>query len=358
MLTIDRDIQYRAQQSLAEAVRETTRPGGTVIVMNPHTGEILAMATYPWFDPNGFAEANPNDLRSRAVTDVYEPGSVNKVITVSAALQAGTINPRTRFVVPDQFRVYDATIHDAETHPTETMTPADILSISSNIGAIKIANTLGQQRFDRYMTRFGFGQTTGLGFPGESGGILPPVDTWSGVEPGDDGVRPGARRHAAADGLGVRDDRQRRRVDRAASGSRHGGRERRVPAGAAADDAPRGVDGNGRDGDADARLRGRDRHRRPGPDPRVLGRRQDGDGARAAPDRAGYTHKTIASFIGFAPASRPSLVVAAVLDDPSTIYGGVAAAPLFKDVARFALARLRIPPAAKPPTPPHAVRPG
>jgi cell division protein FtsI (penicillin-binding protein 3) len=181
VLTIDRDIQYRAQQSLADAVRRNHASGGTVIVMDPRTGDILAMATYPWFDPNRFAEANPDFLRSRAVTDVYEPGSVNKVITAAAAVQEGTVGLRHRFMVPDQLKVYDATIHDAETHPTEQMTLADIISLSSNIGAIKVADTLGQQRFYRYLTKFGFGHTTGLGFPGESGGILPPVDTWSGV---------------------------------------------------------------------------------------------------------------------------------------------------------------------------------
>ena len=128
VLTIDRDIQYRAQQSLAAAVHRNHASGGTVIVMDPRTGDILAMATYPWFDPNRFAEANPDVLRSRAVTDVYEPGSVNKVITAAAAVQEGTVKMRERFVVPDQLKVYDATIHDAETHPTEQMTLADIIS--------------------------------------------------------------------------------------------------------------------------------------------------------------------------------------------------------------------------------------
>jgi len=358
MLTIDRDIQYRAQQSLADAVRRNHASGGTVIVMNPDTGEILAMATYPWFDPNSFAEANPNDLRSRAVTDVYEPGSVNKVITLSAALQAGTIDPRSRFVVPDQLRVYDATIHDAETHPTETMTPADILSISSNIGAIKIANTLGQQRFYRYMARFGFGRATGLGFPGESGGILPPVDTWSGVSLATMAFGQGlavtplqmASVYATIANGGVWTEPRLVRGTVDANGAFQPApppTTRRVVSAATAATVTRMLayaveSGTG----VQAQI----------PGYWVAGK--TGTARVPRQSRAGYTHKTIASFIGFAPASRPALVIAAVLDDPSTVYGGVAAAPLFQDVARFALARLRIPPAAKPPTPPHAVRPG
>jgi cell division protein FtsI (penicillin-binding protein 3) len=358
VLTIDRDIQYRAQQSLADAVRRNHASGGTVIVMDPRTGDILAMATYPWFDPNRFAEADPDFLRSRAVTDVYEPGSVNKVITAAAAVQEGTVGLQHRFVVPDQLKIYDATIHDAETHPTEQMTLADIISLSSNIGAIKVADTLGQQRFYRYLTRFGFGHTTGLGFPGESGGILPPVETWSGVSLATMAYGQGiavtplqmASVYAtiANGGTWVQPRLVRGTVDaggtfQAAPASK----TRRVVSATTARLVTRMLayaveTGTG----VQAQIHGY----------WVAGK--TGTARVPRQDRAGYTHKTIASFIGFAPASRPSLVVAAMLDDPSTIYGGVAAAPLFQDVARFALARLRIPPAAKPPTPPHAVRPG
>jgi cell division protein FtsI (penicillin-binding protein 3) len=358
VLSIDRDIQYRAQQSLADAVRRNHASGGTVIVMDPHTGDILAMATYPWFDPNRFAEANPDVLRSRAVTDVYEPGSVNKVITAAAAVEEGTVRMRQRFVVPDQLKVYDATIHDAETHPTEQMTLSDIISLSSNIGAIKVADTLGQQRFYRYLTKFGFGKTTGLGFPGESGGILPPVETWSGVSLATmaygQGLAVTPLQMAAVystianGGVWVQPRLVRGTVDahgtfQAAPASK----TRRVVSTSTAKLVTRmlayAVDtGTG----VQAQI----------PGYWVAGK--TGTARVPRQNRAGYTHKTIASFIGFAPASRPSLVVAAVLDDPSTIYGGVAAAPLFQDVARFALARLRIPPAAKPPIPPHAVRPG
>jgi cell division protein FtsI (penicillin-binding protein 3) len=358
VLTIDRDIQYRAQQSLAAAVHRNHASGGTVIVLDPRTGDILAMATYPWFDPNRFAEANPDVLRSRAVTDVYEPGSVNKVITAAAAVQEGTVKMRERFVVPDQLKVYDATIHDAETHPTEQMTLADIISVSSNIGAIKVADTLGQQRFYHYLTKFGFGRTTGVGFPGESAGILPPVETWSGVSLATMAYGQGlavtplqmASVYATIANGGVRVQPRLVRGTVDAGGgfqAAPSSKTRRVVSPTTAKLVTRmlgyAVDtGTG----VQAQI----------PGYWVAGK--TGTARVPRQSRAGYTHKFIASFIGFAPASRPSLVVAAVLDDPSTIYGGVAAAPLFQDVARFALARLRIPPAAKPPIPPHAVRPG
>jgi cell division protein FtsI (penicillin-binding protein 3) len=358
VLTIDRDIQYQAQQALANAVRSNGGSGGSVIVMDPHSGDILAMATYPWFDPNTFAEANPNYLRNRAVTDVYEPGSVNKVITLAAALQEHSVRLRQQFVVPDQIRVYDATIHDAETHPTENMTLADILAYSSNVGAIKVANTLGQDRFYRYLTRFGFGRPTGVGFPGESAGILPPVDTWSGVSLATMAFGQGlavtplqmASVYAtiANGGVWVQPQLVRGTVD--ANGKLQPAPApdtRRVVSTHTADVVTRmlayAVDiGTG----VEAQI----------PGYWVAGK--TGTARIPRQFRPGYTKKYVASFIGFAPASHPALVVAAVIDDPSTIYGGVAAAPLFKDVARFALARLRIPPAAKPPIPPHAVSPG
>jgi cell division protein FtsI (penicillin-binding protein 3) len=358
VLTIDRDIQYQAQQSLAQAVRANGGSGGSVIVMDPHTGNILAMATYPWFDPNTFAEANPNYLRNRTVTDVYEPGSVNKVITISAALQEHSVSLRQRFVVPDQIRVYDAVIHDAETHPVQTMTLADILAYSSNVGAIKVADTIGQDRFYRYLRRFGFGQPTGVGFPGESAGILPPVNTWSGVSLATMAFGQGlavtplqmASVYAtiANGGVWVQPRLVRGTVD--ANGKLQPApapETRRVVSSHTAAVVTRmlayAVDiGTG----VEAQI----------PGFWVAGK--TGTARIPRQNRPGYTKKYVASFIGFAPASHPALVVAAVIDDPATIYGGVAAAPLFKNVARFALARLRIPPAAKPPIPPHAVSPG
>jgi len=358
VLTIDRDIQYQAQQALAAAVRRNGGSGGTVIVMDPHSGDILAMATYPWFDPNTFAEADPNYLRNRAVTDVYEPGSVNKVITAAAAIQEHSVRMRQRFVVPDQIRVYDAVIHDAETHPTENMTLADIVAYSSNVGAIKVADTIGQDRFYRYLTRFGFGRPTGTGFPGESAGILPPVNTWSGVSLATMAYGQGlavtplqmASVYAtiANGGVWVEPQLVRGTIDA-------NGKLQPAPA----PDTRRVV--STRTAATVTKMLAYAVDIGTGVEAQIPGFWVAGKtGTARIPKqfRPGYTKKYVASFIGFTPATHPALVVAAVIDDPATIYGGVAAAPLFKDVARFALARLRIPPAAKPPIPPHAVSPG
>jgi len=128
LLTIDREVQYRAQVALAQAVKANHAKGGTVIVMDPHTGDVLAMATSPWFDPNRLAQANPDNVTNRAVTDVYEPGSVNKVITAAAAVEEGALSLNQRLSVADTYTVYGRPFHDAHPHPVEQMTLADIIA--------------------------------------------------------------------------------------------------------------------------------------------------------------------------------------------------------------------------------------
>ncbi len=359
VLTIDRDIQYRAQQSLAEAVQRNHARSGTVIVMNPHTGAILAMATYPWFDPNNVAASNPATITNSAVTDVYEPGSVNKIVTAAAALQEGVLNLNTRFMVPDQVTVYGDVIHDAEIHPTEPMTLADILAYSSNIGAIKVAALLGERRFFNYLQAFGYGRPTGIDFPGESPGILPPLSQWSGTSmatiPFGQGIAVTPLQMAcvyatiANGGVWVQP-----RLVRGTIGP--DGQFQPAPAPATrrvvsertartvAELLAYGVDvGTG----VQAQI----------PGFWVAGK--TGTAQIPNPKGGGYLPNVYdASFMGFTPASNPQIVVVAILDRPSTVYGGVAAAPLFRDVARFALAHLRIPPASKPPIPPHAIPAG
>lgn len=357
VLTIDREVQYGAQRALESAVRANHARGGTVIVMDPHTGAILAMATYPWFDPNAFAQANPDDLRNRAVTDAYEPGSVNKIITAAAALESGVLTPSRTITVPDSTTLYTKTFHDVETHPTEPMTLGDILTYSSNVGAIEVAGMLGRDRFDAYLHRFGLASRTGVGFPGESPGILPPASQWSGTSMGTIPIGQGIAvtplqmtsvyATIANGGVWVRPrlleatvgpDGARTPV--AASPTRRV--VTRATASAIAQMLGYAVDvGTG----TQAQI----------PGYWVAGK--TGTARKILANGTGYSDKYVASFIGFTPASRPALVVAAVLDEPDTVFGGIAAAPLFRDVARFALARLRIPPAARLPLPPHAVHP-
>jgi cell division protein FtsI (penicillin-binding protein 3) len=355
VLTIDKDLQYFTERALAGAVEQNGALGGTVIVLEPSTGDVLAMATNPVFDANAFTDAPAFVTRNRGVTDVYEPGSVNKVITASAALEEGVMGIRERLWVPPRYQVGDKVFTEAHPRPAMSMTLTDIISQSSNIGTIMTAQRLGSERLDDYLRDFGFGVETGIRFPGESDGILMAEEEWWTTSMGtipigqgiavtplqmasvyatvaNDGVRLAPRLvRGTVEGDDVRelDPLVRERVvstrtarlvtrmlsDAVASGT---GQEAQIP----------GYWVAGKTGTARKPLQ----------------------------DALGYSEEYVASFIGFAPARDPAVVVAAIIDEPDTVYGGVAAAPLFREVAEFALAHLRVPTAEPPPRLPSLVR--
>ena len=180
-LTIDRDVQWIASQAISEAVKASHAISGTVIVMDPKTGQILAHATAPTFDPNNTKNVSLALMRNPSVQDVYEPGSTGKVMTMAAALEEGKITPTTLFTVPDALKVSNRIFHDHEKHATEQLTPTGILAISSNVGAIKISQKLGDTLLYNYLRKFGVGTSTGSGLPGESQGVLPDLANWSGT---------------------------------------------------------------------------------------------------------------------------------------------------------------------------------
>lgn len=358
VLTIDREVQYRAQAALEVAVLENKAKAGTVIVMDPRTGEILAMAAYPGFDPNHFSVADPAYTRNRAVTDVYEPGSVNKVVTAAAAIEERILGLKERLTVPWQYRLYDKTFHDSHWHPTQRMTLGDILTYSSNIGAIQVARLLGEERLATYLHRFGLGTRTGIGFPGEARGIIPPVDEWSGTTIGSIPIGQSVAvtplqmlsvyTTIANGGVWVEPTlvRVAEGPDGEAAAPVAPRSRRRVISERTAEVLTRmlafAVDvGTGKE----AQI----------PWYWVAGK--TGTAKKPREGALGYGSEYVASFIGFVPASRPALAVAAVLDEPKTVFGGIAAAPLFREVAQFALGRFRIPHAPKPPAPPHALTP-
>jgi cell division protein FtsI (penicillin-binding protein 3) len=359
--TIDTQLQYRVQLALEDAVRREDAKGGTVIVMHARTGEIYAMASYPWFDPVDapqVAARKPELLRNPAVQDVYEPGSVNKVITAAAAVEEQAVDLRDKFLVPDRLQRYDEVIHDAHPHPTEKMMIGDIITQSSNVGTILVAEELGDDLLATYLATFGFGRETGVGFPGESPGLLPPQYEWSGtsmatlpigqgvsvtplqmtsvygtIANGGEWVQPRlVRGWRDADGAfhPAPEPERRRVVSRKTAtivtgmlaqvvASEHGtGSEAQIP----------GYWVAGKTGTAQK--------------PKENGR--------------GYTRRFVASFIGFLPASDPEIVVAAILDEPASKYGGLAAAPLFRRVSLDAIQRLRIPPGTEPKPPPMLFR--
>ena len=180
-LTVDRDIQWVAAKAIAEAVKSSNALRGTVIVMDPKTGQILAHATAPTFNPNNTSKVSLVAMRNPSVQDVYEPGSTGKVMTLAAALEEKKITPETVLTIPYALKRSDKTFHDHEPHPDQRLTTAGVLAVSSNTGSIKIGEMLSNQTLYDYLTKFGIGLKTGSGLPGESRGILRKVADWSGT---------------------------------------------------------------------------------------------------------------------------------------------------------------------------------
>lgn len=351
VLTIDRDIQFQAQAYLRQAVVRNKAKDGTIIVMDPVTGDIYAMASYPWFDPNSFWSYDSRRFVNRAVTDTWEPGSVNKTITAAAALETGAVSPTEPFRVPATRDVSGFTIHDAEPHPVETMTLGDIIAHSSNVGSSLVADQVGDAGMMSTFSRFGYGSPTGIAFPGEAAGLMPPgpwsdltratvsfgagvavtplemATVYATIANGGTWVQP----RLVAGTVGPDG-----RFDAAAASP-----TRRVVRTSTADELTRMLayvvqDGTG----VNAQIAGY----------QVAGK----TGTAKKIDRHGrYVNRYVASFIGFLPASRPRVVVAAIIDEPKTVYGGVAAAPVFQEIARYAILRLGIEPAPPVALPPH-----
>jgi cell division protein FtsI (penicillin-binding protein 3) len=180
-LTVDRDIQWVAAKAIADVVKSTRALSGTVIVMDPKTGQVLAHATAPTFDPNNTSKVSLIAMRNPSVQDVYEPGSTGKVMTLAAALEEKKITPETVLTIPYALKRSVKTFHDHEPHPTQRLTTAGVLAVSSNTGSIKIGEMLSNDTLYDYLTKFGIGVKTGSGLPGESRGILPKVADWSGT---------------------------------------------------------------------------------------------------------------------------------------------------------------------------------
>ncbi|MCP3941275.1 MAG: penicillin-binding protein 2 [Desulfobacteraceae bacterium] len=180
VLTIDKKIQFLSERTLEQTVKAQQAKSGIALVMKPSTGELLAIANYPGFNPNNFAAFNKNTYRNRALTDAFEPGSVIKVFTVAAALEKGFTPKSIFFCEKGKYRIGRFTIHD--THPREWLTLNQIIQFSSNIGTAKIAETIGKKALYNYLTDFGFGQKTFVGCPGETNGTLLAYERWSKID--------------------------------------------------------------------------------------------------------------------------------------------------------------------------------
>ena len=180
-LTVDRDIQWVAQDAISKAVASSKAKSGTVIVMDPKTGAIIAQASAPTFNPAKPIVGNLDVIRNPAVQDVYEPGSTGKVITYAAALEEKKLTPNSVYTVPYSTKVAGSKFSDHERHPTQRLTATGALAVSSNTAAIEVGQQLGSDTLYKYLTNFGFGKSTGSHLPGESAGLLRPVSDWSGT---------------------------------------------------------------------------------------------------------------------------------------------------------------------------------
>ncbi len=344
-LTINRDIQWVAQNAINQAVSSSRAKSGTVVVMDPKTGAILAQASAPTFDPNNSRSITLDKLSNPAVQEVYEPGSTGKVITVAAAMEEGLVAPDTVFTIPYSMKVSDGVFHDHEKHATQRLTTTGLLAVSSNTGAIQIGQKLGKDNLYKYLRKFGIGESTNSRLPGESAGILHPVKDWSGTS---------LPTHSFGQGYSLT---AMQATSVFATIANNGVRVKpSVLAGV--------VDGNGKYTPATANESVRVLSEQTAINIRAMMESvvtKDGTAPTAA--IAGYrvAGKTgtamrfntsckcysgyTASFIGFAPADQPKYVVSVTIQDPQGLHwGGALAGPVFKKVMSFVLQSERVQP--------------
>ncbi len=345
-LTLDHTIQANAEAVLRQTIAKWHAKGATAIVLDPRTGSVLAMSVGPNYDGNRAADVPASVQRNRAVTDTYEPGSTFKLVTVAGALSEGLVTASTPFTLPYSIQVADRVIHDAEQRGTETLTVGQILSHSSNVGAVTLALKLGRARLGRWIERFGFGSATGIDFPGESKGIVLPVGQWSGSTIGTVPIGQGiavtpmqmAAAYASVANGGMWTTPH--LVDRIVGAGRGRAhlpklKRRRVLSPEIAHQLLSMLvnvvaEGTGTLAAVPGYL--------------VAGK----TGTAAKPDSlGGYSSRYVASFVGIVPASQPRLVILVAVDEPQgAIWGGVVAAPAFAQIAKFDLQYLEVPPDA------------
>jgi len=339
-LTIDAALQDEVEQVLAGVGAQYSPKGATAIVMDPNTGQILALANWPRIDANNPAAAPSYATENRAVGFNYEPGSTFKAFTVAGAVQDGVVTPATQLNIPPVLQVADRQIHDAESHGYETLSVAQMLKVSSNIGADEVGMKLGAQRFDYWVHRFGFGAKTGVDLPGEQQGIVLHWGRYSGSSMGNlpmgqgESVTPlqmATAYSAIANGGILRSPRIVRAIGGKPVPEPRGQRIISQTAAAQLRDMLRGVlaDGGTASG---AAIPGWDLAGKTGTANEVI----NGQYSSSA-----YA----ASFIGFVPATHPRLLVAVMVDRPQgAIYGGAVAAPAFQKIAGWAVPYLGISP--------------
>lgn len=354
ILNIDKNIQYIAEQALSEGVRASKAKTGTALVLVPKTGAVLSVAHVPQFNPNAFARYDRERWRNRAITDTFEPGSTFKILLAATALESGVCTPSSKFYCEEgTYRIGRKVIHDV--HPHETLTLADILKYSSNIGATKVGEEVGRAYFHHKLTQFGIGEKLGVDCPGEASGSLLPVRRWTEIDSAaicfGQGVSLSALQLAAA-------------VSAVANG---GLLMKPYLVQEITDVHGRTVESFGPT--PLCRVISAENARRithmmmmtleeggTGIEAAVEGYKvagKTGTAQKADPVKGGYAgEKYVASFVGFAPAEDPVITVLVIIDEPhKEHYGGVVAAPVFRRIVRETLRYLKVPPEPVPPVP-------
>ncbi len=344
-LTIDRDVQWVAQAAIRGAVEKSNAISGTVIVMNPRNGQILAHATYPSFTPGDTKGVDPYHWKNPSVQEIYEPGSTGKIITVAAAIEDGMIEPETILTIPYKLKRSNRFFHDHERHPLLKLTVAGALAQSSNTGAIKIGEMLSNDRLHDYLKRFGISEKTGSGLPGEESGKLLPVDEWSGTTAPTVAFGQGyavTAMQATSVFATIANDGVRVTPTLIAGTSDAAGRF--TPA-----SNQKSVRVLSKETSAKMRLMMESVVSASGtaPTAAIPGYRVAGKTGTAnrVDDSCGCYKGHTASFIGFAPADSPKFVVSVTIQDPKGVYyGGYLGGPVFKEVMSFVLKDQHIPP--------------
>jgi cell division protein FtsI/penicillin-binding protein 2 len=339
-LTLDSAIQAETERVLAGVGAAYSPKGATAIVMDTRSAKVLAMANWPQVDPNDLSSASPEDLQNRATGFTYEPGSTFKAFTVAAALEDKLVTPETTFTLAPSIQVADREISDAEARPTETMSVATILSHSSNVGAVTIGLEVGAERFSRWINRFGFGRPTGVQYPAEEQGIVPALEDYWGSTMGNLPIGQGisvtpmqmvAGYDAIANGGILR---RPQLIEEVNGEPVHQPRGKRVIEASVSAEVRAMLEGVLAPGGTASEVS-------------IPGYTLAGKtGTAEVAENGTYSEtKYVASFIGFAPAQDPKLLVAVIVDQPhGDIYGGSVAAPAFGEIASFALPYLGIAP--------------
>lgn len=346
VLTLDKKIQFFSEQALEQAVKEHRGTSGMALVMQPATGELLAVAHYPEFNPNNYGDFSKKRYRNRAVADPFEPGSIMKVITVAAAIERGM--PATTIINCEKgrYRIGRSVIHD--THPYDYLTPGQIVKVSSNIGAAKIAQDVGPKAMHYYLSAFGFGTKTGINCSAESSGVLLPLNRWTNIDAvamsfgqgmsvtalqlvsavsaianGGKLMKPMlVKKILSNSGEIIQDNKP--CVIRQAISAKTAGIIKEMMSTVVEED------GTG----TKAAI----------PGYRVCGKTSTAQ--KADKETKSYSHsKFTAAFAGFAPFDNPALAILVVVDEPrQNHYGGIVAAPAFKDIMARSFNYLNIPP--------------